>query len=196
MHRARAHTERGASRRHGAAGTTPQRAAVRDWGVCVRCGCTAAGEGHDVRGAGGAGKHSNERKSAARVDCDATGVVKLCADADTVVLEASNAAAGEGGRRPGADVDKADAVVAIVLRCIGREHTLSEEQAGGAVRRAPHLRGRRCGPTGGACVRCGCAAAGGGHVTRGAGGAGHAQQRARRRRLGRLQRHGYSRTVR
>ena len=55
--------------------------------------------------------------------------------ADDVVLEApyavTYAAAGEGGGRSGADVDTADAVVEIVLRWIGREHTLSEEQAGG-----------------------------------------------------------------
>ena len=56
----------------------------------------------------------------------------MCVSADALV-EARNAAAGEGGGLPGADFDTADAVVGIVLRCIGREHTLSEEQAGGAV---------------------------------------------------------------
>ena len=61
------------------------------------------------------------------------GVLELCVSADAFV-GARNAAAGEGGGLPCADFDTADAVVPKVLRCIGREHTLSEEQAGGAVR--------------------------------------------------------------
>ena len=55
----------------------------------------------------------------------------MCVGADAVVVEASNAAAGEGGGRPGGGVDTADAVVKIVLHVYrAREHTLSEEQAG------------------------------------------------------------------
>ena len=38
----------------------------------------------------------------------------MCVRADIIVAEASNAAAGEGGGRPGADVDTADAVVGKV----------------------------------------------------------------------------------
>ena len=98
------------------------------------------GEGHDARGAGGAGTHSNERKGAAGVDCDAPGIGELCVGADVVVVEPINAAAGEGGGCPGGDVDTADPVVAIVLRCsIRHEHTLSEVQASGTVwlQRAP-----------------------------------------------------------
>ena len=96
----------------------------------MRGGCTAAGgEGRDARGAGGTDTHSNERKGAARVDCDTSWAVELCVGADGVVVEPINAAAGEGGGRPGGDVDTADPVVAIVLRCIRHEHTLSEVQA-------------------------------------------------------------------
>ena len=77
----------------------------------------------------------------------------MCVGADVVVLEALYAAAGEGGGRSGADVDTADAVVYIVLRCVGREHTLSEEQSRrrGVWRRPSHLGGRRCGPVGRVC---------------------------------------------
>ena len=72
----------------------------------------------------------------------------MCAGADVVVVDASDAAAGEGGGRSGADVDTADAVVPLVLRCIGHEHTLSEEQSWrrGVWRRPSRLGGRRCGP--------------------------------------------------
>ena len=52
----------------------------------------------------------------------------MCVGADVVVLEARYAAAGEGGGRSGGNVDTADAVVATVLRCIGREHRLGEEK--------------------------------------------------------------------
>ena len=110
---------------------TPWRAVVRAWGVCarrVRC-C-----GEKLRRAGCRGPHSNEREGATRGDCNVIRVIQLCVDAD-IVVEASNAAS-EGGGRPGADVDTADAVVGNLLRCIGREHTLSEERAGGAVWRA------------------------------------------------------------
>ena len=67
--------------------------------------------------------HRNERKGAARVDRDAIRVVELGAAAGAVE-EASRAAAGERGGRPGGDVDTADPVVAMVLRCIMKEHTL------------------------------------------------------------------------
>ena len=99
----------------------------------MRGGCTAAGGGNDARGEGGAGTHSNERKGAARGDCDTFGVFELCVGANVGVFEARYAGAGEGGGRPGGDVDTADPVVAMVLRCIRHEHTLSEEQASGVV---------------------------------------------------------------
>ena len=73
------------------------------------------GEGRDAQDVGGAGTHGDERKGAARVDCDASGAVELCVGADVGVLEAPYAAAGEGGGRPGGDVDTADPVVAKVL---------------------------------------------------------------------------------
>ena len=112
---------------------------MRAWGVCARRVHRCGGEGHAARGAGGAGTHDNERKGAAWVDCDASGAVELCVGAVVVVLDALCAAAGEGGGRPGGDVDTADPVVAIVLRCIKHEHTLSEVQASGAgwLLRAP-----------------------------------------------------------
>ena len=67
--------------------------------------------------------HRNERKGAARVDGDATRVVELGAAAGAVE-EASRAAAGERGGRPGGDVDTADPAVDSVLRCIMGQHTL------------------------------------------------------------------------
>ena len=76
--------------------------------VCEAGAPLRGGGGHDACGCRGPGTHSNEREGAVRVDCDANGVTKLCAGADVIVLEASNAAASEGGRRPGADVDTAD----------------------------------------------------------------------------------------
>ena len=88
---------------------------MRAWGVCARRVRRCGGKGHDARGAGGAGTHSNERKGAARGDCDAMGGSELCVGAVVVVFEAPYAAAGEGGGRPGGDVDTADPVVAKVL---------------------------------------------------------------------------------
>ena len=58
--------------------------------------------------------HRNEREGAARVDRDATRAVELGAAA-VAFEEASRAAAGERGGRPGGDVDTADSVV-FVLR--------------------------------------------------------------------------------
>ena len=46
----------------------------------------------------------------------------MCVGADVVVLDATIAAAGEGGGRPGADVDTADAVVDLVLMRQTRAH--------------------------------------------------------------------------
>ena len=75
-------------------------------------------------GGGGCGRgtHRDERKAAARVDRDATRVIKLGAAA-VAVAEAVSAAAGEGGGRPGGDVDTANAMIVTVLRCIMEEHT-------------------------------------------------------------------------
>eukprot|EP00964_Phaeocystis_antarctica_P098557 scaffold64565_cov62-Phaeocystis_antarctica.AAC.1 len=67
--------------------------------------------------------HRDEREGAARVDRDATRVLEPGAAAGAVA-EATRAAAGERGGRPGGDVDTADPLVAIVLRCIIGEHTL------------------------------------------------------------------------
>ena len=66
--------------------------------------------------------HPDEREGAARVDRDATRVVELGASAGAVE-EATRAAAGERGGRPGGDVDTADPVVDMVLRCIMGKHT-------------------------------------------------------------------------
>ena len=66
--------------------------------------------------------HLNERKGAARVDCDAGQGPELGAAANAV-KEAISAAAGERGGRPGGEVDTANAVVKSVLRCIMGGHT-------------------------------------------------------------------------
>ena len=66
--------------------------------------------------------HRDEREGAARVDRDATRVVELGAAAGAVE-EATRAAAGERGGRPGGDVDTANAMIVTVLRCIMEEHT-------------------------------------------------------------------------
>ena len=66
--------------------------------------------------------HPDERITAARVDRDADRAVELGAAAGAVA-EATRAAAGERGGRPGGDVDTADTVVATVLRCIMEGHT-------------------------------------------------------------------------
>ena len=65
--------------------------------------------------------HRDERKGAARVDRDATRVLEPGAAAGAVE-EASRAAAGEGGGRPGGDVDTADPVIETALRCIMEGH--------------------------------------------------------------------------
>ena len=88
---------------------------ARAVGRVCEAGAPLRGEGHAARGAGGPGTHANERKGAARVDCDASGAVELCVGADVGVLEAPYAAAGEGGGRPGGDVDTADPLVLNVL---------------------------------------------------------------------------------
>ena len=61
--------------------------------------------------------HRNERKRAGRVDCDVARLEELGAGAD-VVAEASGAAGERGSLPGGADVDTADAVAVILLRCI------------------------------------------------------------------------------
>ena len=68
--------------------------------------------------------HHDEREGAARVDRNATRVPELGADAD-VVEEAKGAGAGERGGCPGGDVDTANEMIVIILRCImcGRTHT-------------------------------------------------------------------------
>ena len=66
--------------------------------------------------------HDDERESAARVDCDAPGLVEPGADAGAVAVASraieSRAATSEGGDHPGGEVDTADAVAGRVLRCI------------------------------------------------------------------------------
>ena len=204
MHRARVHAEREEQKPAarcvcGGGQQTLKGGGEGLWasGACVRGRCAAVGGRPRHAGCRGPGAHSNEREGAIRSDCDASGVVELCAGADVVVVDASDAAAGEGGGRSGADVDTADAVVGsvTVLRCIGHKHTLSEEQSRrqGAWRRAPP-EGRQSGPVGRVCetgaplrVKA---------TTRGVQGGRHAQQRALRCRSGRLRRYGGGRIVR
>ena len=86
--------------------------------ACRGCGVRA----RRARGAGQGARHARQR--AARVDCDAMGIVELCAGADVVVLEARYAparcaAAGEGGGRSGgahAQFSQAATPVEIGLR--------------------------------------------------------------------------------
>ena len=66
--------------------------------------------------------HRDERISAARLDGDATRVLEPGVVAGAVE-EATGAAAGERGGCPGGDVDTADPVVVIVLRCIMGQDT-------------------------------------------------------------------------
>ena len=69
-----------------------------------------------VRERCGRGAHRHEREPAVRGDRDAAGIVELGAGADAVA-NARSAGAGERGGRLGGDVDAANAVVALVLRC-------------------------------------------------------------------------------
>ena len=74
--------------------------------------------------------HPDEREGAARVDRNATRAVKP-GDAAGAVEEATRelfegAAAGEGGGRPGGEVDTADTVARLVLRCIMGGHAEEE----------------------------------------------------------------------
>ena len=78
--------------------------------------CEEAIRGMARCGGRGRGTHRDEREAAARVDRDASRVTEPGAAAGAVE-EASRAAAGERGGRPGGDVDTANAVVAIALRC-------------------------------------------------------------------------------
>ena len=83
----------------------------------MRLGQWRCGRGEETpsgRGLGGDGTHRDEREGAGRVDVDAKREVELGAAAGAVE-EASRAAAGEGGGRPGGDVDTADTVIDIIL---------------------------------------------------------------------------------
>eukprot|EP00964_Phaeocystis_antarctica_P026296 scaffold14807_cov66-Phaeocystis_antarctica.AAC.3 len=84
--------------------------------------CEEAIRGMARCGGRGRGTHRDEREAAGRVDRDATRVSELGAAAGAVA-EATRAAAGERGGRPGGDFDTADPLVAIVLRCITEGHT-------------------------------------------------------------------------
>ena len=77
--------------------------------------CEEAIRGMARWGGCGRGTHRDEREAAARVDGDATRAIELGAAAGAVE-EATGAAAGERGGRPGGDVDTADTVVNSVLR--------------------------------------------------------------------------------
>ena len=92
------------------------------WGyVYVSVGCLRAKTG--VLSAGWHGMmqgytwptHPDERKGAGRIDRDAPGLPEQGAGA---VAEACRAAAGESGGLPVDEVDPADPVAAILLRCI------------------------------------------------------------------------------
>ena len=88
--------------------------------------------------------HRDEREGAGRVDGDAKRLIEPGAAAGAVE-EASRAAAGEGGGRPGGDVDTADTVVVTVLRCIMGEDTLRKSQTEGLAAQLMWC-GNRCGP--------------------------------------------------
>ena len=96
-----------------------------------RCGtyavCEAGVPSAGWRDAGVRGRptHRDEREGAARVDRDASRLIELGAAAGAVE-EALGAAAGEGGGRPGGDVDTANTVVLTVLRCVMGQHTEEE----------------------------------------------------------------------
>ena len=117
----------------GRGGLSEERQAGARRGVAMGMGaaytaCAKRGEIREMARWGGVRArhmHRNERKGAARVDRDAIRVVELGAAAGAVE-EASRAAAGERGGRPGGDVDTANAVVLPVLRCIMGEHTEEE----------------------------------------------------------------------
>ena len=83
--------------------------------------CEEAIRGMARWGGCGGGTHRDERVAAARVDRDATRVIEL-GDSAGAVAEASRAAAGERGGRPGGDSDTADTVIVTVLRCIMGGH--------------------------------------------------------------------------
>ena len=70
-----------------------------------------------TRGCRGAGTHRDERERATRVDRDAPRFVELGACAFAVEV-ASSAATGECGDVIGGEVETADIVGVVVLRCI------------------------------------------------------------------------------
>ena len=93
-----------------------------EWGAAYSV-CEEAIRGMDGATWGGCGRgtHRDEREAAARVDRDASRVIEPGAAAGAVE-EASRAAAGERGGRPGGDIDTADPVVIMLLRCIMGGH--------------------------------------------------------------------------
>eukprot|EP00964_Phaeocystis_antarctica_P080940 scaffold50575_cov51-Phaeocystis_antarctica.AAC.1 len=113
-----------------------------------RCGiyaaCEAGVPSAGLRDAGVRGRptHRDEREGAPRVDRDGIRVSEPGAAAGAVA-EASRAAAGERGGRPGGDFDTADPLVASVLRCIMKGH--AEEELNRSSGRAV-CGGNRCYP--------------------------------------------------
>ena len=79
--------------------------------------CEEAIRGMARCGGRGRGTHRDEREAAAWVDRDAGRVMEPGAAAGAVEV-ATVAAAGERSGRPGGDIDTADAVAVIALRCI------------------------------------------------------------------------------
>ena len=142
-------------------------------GACAVCGMAPC------RGIRGRPTHPDEREGAARVDGDAPGVVEPGAATGAVEV-ATDAAAGEHGGRPGGDVNTADPVVAMVLRCI-----MGQDTEDMLVNRRSGRTGNRCGPYAvceAGVPSCGMAPCGGA-------GAANAPRRARRCRSGRSRCH-------
>ena len=92
------------------------------------CARRRGGDARDgaTRGCG-PGTHRNEGETAAPGDVDAPGVIELGVGADTVA-EASGAVASDGGDLPGGEVDAADVMVAMFLRCIGGDEGVSRNR--------------------------------------------------------------------
>eukprot|EP00964_Phaeocystis_antarctica_P159141 scaffold130073_cov44-Phaeocystis_antarctica.AAC.2 len=135
MHHVGEHTLRGRSRKR-RSGRTENRC-----GTYAACEAGVPFAGLRDAGVRGRPTHRDECESAAGVDRDAIRVKEPGAAADAVA-EASRAAAGERGGRPGGNFDTADTVVASVLRCIMGGH--AEEELNRRSGRA--VCGNRCGP--------------------------------------------------
>ena len=105
------------------AGTYLREHCVQPVACALSAGWRVAGSPRGAERVQARATHPDERITAARVDGDADRVLEL-GDAAGTVEEATGAAAGERGGRPGGDVDTADAVVMLVLRCIMKGHTL------------------------------------------------------------------------